>query len=726
MTRICPSCGREASDEDRFCPSCHAFLDWGETGQVTTVPGPAATPPSTSQPHHEQTPRASGHRPPEPEAGSSPTEVPHSATDLAGRPILRGGGEALQVEPGGAAESAVEVHTSGNLVDEIHLSLTGSAATFGQVLPSVVHLYPGTSTTVTLRFAPAHGPDPRAGTHSWVLQATSPVHGGASRTLAGVIEVGVLHEGHAELRPQRSEGRSRQFTHLLVLSNRGNADWPAQVEAGSPSGVEVSGPAQAVQVEPAATVEVPITGRTGWHWIGSGRTHAFDVHVDQGSPHPPQPPILTGTRLQRALLPLWLVALVPVLIGLGIAAVAVFGGEDTVAVPNVATMSIADAKTELEQTGFLVQSTSAPDDIIEAGLVAATDPPIGTQLSKGFTVTMIVSTGPKPGDIQIPSVTGEKQAAAEEAIKDAGLTSDVRKVDSTEPKGRVVRTEPAAGVKVAEGTAVALFVSKGPPPVAVPALAGQGVTEAQATLSGLGLKNKVVHESSDTVDKDVVIRTDPETGSAKAGDTVTLFVSSGPKLPVEVPDLVGMSRDVATAHLEDLGLEARVVEVAHATADPEVVIGSVPPAGDEVSPESTVTLQVSTGPSTGPDGLLGLPADDLAVTTYVTENGGAPGTNPITLTNGVQLGIDEVSQTVASVTLADTFDGTLPAGLDWTHPVEEVSSRLGEPTSLGQTGPEGQLVGAWDVPFDRVIGIVVTFDPDSGNPQTIQLLGEQE
>ena len=69
-----------------------------------------------------------------------------------------------------------------------------------------------------------------------------------------------------------------------------------------------------------------------------------------------------------------------------------------------------------------------------------------------------------------------------------GLTSTVKPVpSSTIPKGTVVSSDPAAGIKVAQGTSVTLTVSSGVANVLVPSVAGLGQIAAGNVLGQAGL-----------------------------------------------------------------------------------------------------------------------------------------------------------------------------------------------------------------------------------------------
>ena len=96
--------------------------------------------------------------------------------------------------------------------------------------------------------------------------------------------------------------------------------------------------------------------------------------------------------------------------------------------------------------------------------VLSTDPPAGTSVAEGTTITIVFSDGPE----KIPDVRGLKQGEAERAIRDAGFIPDVRTdAASTEPKGTVVDQIPAGGT-ADQGSTVTIFVSAYEEPVETP------------------------------------------------------------------------------------------------------------------------------------------------------------------------------------------------------------------------------------------------------------------
>jgi eukaryotic-like serine/threonine-protein kinase len=138
------------------------------------------------------------------------------------------------------------------------------------------------------------------------------------------------------------------------------------------------------------------------------------------------------------------------------------------------------------------------------------------------------------GDVKVPDVTGVTQKKAGTTLADAGLkTGKITKVQSAEAEGTVVSQSPAAGEKVAEGSAVDLEVAGKPQPtatpVAVPDVDGDSQATAVGTLTDAGFKVVVTEASSESVAAGSVVSQAPQAGvMASQGTTVSIVVSTGP------------------------------------------------------------------------------------------------------------------------------------------------------------------------------------------------------
>jgi len=130
----------------------------------------------------------------------------------------------------------------------------------------------------------------------------------------------------------------------------------------------------------------------------------------------------------------------------------------------------------------------------------------------------------------------------------------------------------------------------------VPDLVGVSSERAQADLSELDLSAKLVLESSPDVVEGNVIRTDPEAGTAvTAGDSVTLYVSSG-KETVVVPTLEGLSLTAAKEALQSAGLQlGTVITRNDKSLQADTVMEASETADAEVAPGTIVNLVVASG-----------------------------------------------------------------------------------------------------------------------------------
>jgi beta-lactam-binding protein with PASTA domain/predicted Ser/Thr protein kinase len=149
-------------------------------------------------------------------------------------------------------------------------------------------------------------------------------------------------------------------------------------------------------------------------------------------------------------------------------------------------------------------------------------------------------------------------------------------------------------------------------PVSVPNVEGIRESLAVKRLHDAHLVAHVTRHSDDTVERGVVISQSPNAGfKAAKNSTVDIDVSTG--LPqVEVPSVVGKSRDDAVATLTNAGLQPKVFQI-HSSRPPDTVTAQDPKAGTEVLKGSRVRINVSTGPRpVSVPYVVGLPFDQAS------------------------------------------------------------------------------------------------------------------
>lgn len=273
-------------------------------------------------------------------------------------------------------------------------------------------------------------------------------------------------------------------------------------------------------------------------------------------------------------------------------------GTDQVQVPNVVGKTAEEAQAELEAADLEMRPVEEASDDVPEGSVTKTDPVADTEVDKGSTVDVYISTG--PGSVTIDDVSGLTQDQARAQLEEQGLTVSRTEQDNSPdfPADRVTKTEPAAGTAVDAGSEVVLFVSTGQ--VELPDLRGQTREAALATLNSLKLQgNTTPVESTET--EGTVVDQDRSPGLVPQGTVVNLSIATPPTTATIPTDIVGKSYDDAAAQLSTLGLTAARNDVD--SEEPEgQVITSNPAPGTTVAKGSTVTLNVSRGPGDGGEG----------------------------------------------------------------------------------------------------------------------------
>ncbi|MGI8572390.1 MAG: Stk1 family PASTA domain-containing Ser/Thr kinase [Solirubrobacteraceae bacterium] len=261
-------------------------------------------------------------------------------------------------------------------------------------------------------------------------------------------------------------------------------------------------------------------------------------------------------------------------------------------VPAVVNKNVAAASTIVQNQGFNVVTIDL-QDIAPNGTVIRENPPPGTQLAQGLTVTLTVSTG--PGNRNVPTVARLPVKQAQAAIVRAGLRAGrvLTEHSTTIPAGDVIRTDPSAGTPILAASPVTLFVSTGRPLATVPEVRGDTVAAAKAKLRGAGLTWSISNAVSTATAPGLVISENPSVGSqAAVGSTIDLTVAKAPPT-VQVPNVLGLSAGAAAARLAGDGFT--VVDRSYDVrklAKQGLVLRQSPLGGAQRQKNSTVTIFV--------------------------------------------------------------------------------------------------------------------------------------
>jgi serine/threonine-protein kinase len=197
--------------------------------------------------------------------------------------------------------------------------------------------------------------------------------------------------------------------------------------------------------------------------------------------------------------------------------------------------------------------------------------------------------------VAVPGVIGTQVDRARTFLEQRGFQVNVDRRKSLLTVDQVIQQSPGAGQKAKKGSTVNLTVSSGAPDAVVPTVEGLPLKQALKQLHDRGFETDITAQSSDTVDKGLVIGTKPDGGTLLSqAERVTVLVSSG-VAKFAAPNVVGLDQDAAESALEDKNLVPAVVQ-KESDAQEGQVIAQDPAADTKVSEGDRVTLTVSKGP----------------------------------------------------------------------------------------------------------------------------------
>jgi serine/threonine-protein kinase len=295
---------------------------------------------------------------------------------------------------------------------------------------------------------------------------------------------------------------------------------------------------------------------------------------------------------------LLVVAGVLVLIGAIFIGKYIFAGDgtsdDSVPVPNFVGSTQSEAKQLAENSDLELAFTKKACDDQPKDKVCSQDQDPKTEVEKGSTVNLVLSTGaPK---VAVPSVIGLSLDEATTKLEgdDYQLQVKTKTRESSGDPNTVLEQNPVSGKEVEKGSTITLTIAKAAEKATVPDVTGQTCDTAKQQMEQNDLTGNCTEAETDDSSKDgKVIQTTPAAGSSvDKGSTVTIQVGKA-KEQVSVPNLVGQRLKDAKSALENVGLS--VGSVSGSDDDNAFVISADPGAGNQVDKGSSVDLTTAGG-----------------------------------------------------------------------------------------------------------------------------------
>ncbi|MCK4409607.1 MAG: PASTA domain-containing protein [Candidatus Eisenbacteria sp.] len=205
---------------------------------------------------------------------------------------------------------------------------------------------------------------------------------------------------------------------------------------------------------------------------------------------------------------------------------------DLTVTPGLVGVPVVEAERMAEAAGVRIRvDVERPDSEVPVGSVAFQTPQAGTQIKRGRTVGLVVSSG---ADMRrLPMLAGLNARQAQLDAEHAGFAiEDVVEVHTNHiERGRVIGTDPGDGAVRPLGSGVRMLVSLGPRPVEfmMPSLVGKTAEEARLVVEALGLVTRSVRyeRGRRRSAREVVVVQDPVAGShVVEGEGVTLRIGN--------------------------------------------------------------------------------------------------------------------------------------------------------------------------------------------------------
>jgi eukaryotic-like serine/threonine-protein kinase len=202
----------------------------------------------------------------------------------------------------------------------------------------------------------------------------------------------------------------------------------------------------------------------------------------------------------------------------------VSAGPGSARVPSTAGDTQAEAVAALEEAGFEPLVRKANSEEVESGLVVNSSPSGGSTATRGSTVVLTVSEGPKL--VEVPVLVGRQRSVAVQQLRSRGLSPQVEEEESSASAGEVIRQSPSAGSELPRDATVTIVVSAGEEQVTVPNVIGDERREAVEALRAAGLEPTVTEQPTETEPQigRVTDQFPPPGSEVEPGATVTIVV----------------------------------------------------------------------------------------------------------------------------------------------------------------------------------------------------------
>ncbi|MET9391815.1 Stk1 family PASTA domain-containing Ser/Thr kinase [Streptomyces sp. NPDC006624] len=271
-------------------------------------------------------------------------------------------------------------------------------------------------------------------------------------------------------------------------------------------------------------------------------------------------------------------------------------GDEAFKAPNFIGETKSTAEKLAKNADLQLAFSSKPCENQTKGNICSQDPTAGTDVKKGDTISLVVSTGaPK---VAVPSVVGDSLEDAKATLEGDKyeFVVETKAKESPEDPGTVLEQDPDLGQEVEKGSTITLTVAKAAEKSTVPDVLGQSCDAAKQQMQASNLVGNCTEvETDDDNQVGKVIATTPQAGSSvDKNSSVNIQIGKKKeKQKVRVPQVVGQTVGQAKQTLAQAGFTNIQFAGGSDQGDNALVTGQDPQGNKEVDdPANTpITLQ---------------------------------------------------------------------------------------------------------------------------------------
>ncbi|MEU0453910.1 Stk1 family PASTA domain-containing Ser/Thr kinase [Streptomyces sp. NPDC006129] len=270
------------------------------------------------------------------------------------------------------------------------------------------------------------------------------------------------------------------------------------------------------------------------------------------------------------------------------------GGDSTFPAPNFVGETEQNARKLATNSDLELTFSKKPCDNQAKGNVCSQDPKAGTDVQKGDTIALVVSTGaPK---VTVPDVTGLTYEKAAAQLEDKGFNVEQKTEESDRTPGVVIKQNPDGDTEQEKGSTITLTVAKEAAKSTVPDVLGQSCDAAKQQMQASDLVGNCTEvETDDDSQVGKVIQTTPQAGtSVEKNSSVNIQIGKKKEQQkTRVPQVVGRTVGEAKQALAAAGFTNIQFANGSDQSDNALVAGQDPQGNQEVDDPAgtTVTLQ---------------------------------------------------------------------------------------------------------------------------------------